>query len=129
MARKNSKSTNLNRREKSSDWPFCSLSDWWSSFEPSRYTEPNRFQVHLEIILQKIIKFSGHRRQSETRILRTRNELNSSARRTRFPVNSFCNFCLSSPIWSRASLMFRSSRRAEKYKRTFNWTNYIEMTP
>jgi len=35
--------------------------------------------------------------------------LSSSASRTRLPVNSCCRRCLSSPIWSRTSLIFRSN--------------------
>ena len=35
--------------------------------------------------------------------------LSSSASRTRLPVNNCCSRCLSSPIWSRTSLMFLSN--------------------
>lgn len=49
-----SKATNLNRREKPSDWSCFSFSDWWSSFKLSRNIELNWFQVHLELSYKKI---------------------------------------------------------------------------
>ena len=44
--------------------------------------------------------------------------LSSSARRTRLPVNNCCRRCLSSPIWSRTSLMFRSNLLATACSQT-----------